>query len=269
MADSEERMNRDDLPGEAVASQAALRLPSTIRACLFDMDGVLTQTAKLHCAAWKQIFDEYLRKRSLATGEPFAPFDAASDFEQRVDGRLRVDGVRSFLASRSIHLPDGEETDSSDAETASGLAQRKDEIFVHLLKHEGAETFVGSVRYVNAVRQAGLAAAVVSSSKHCRDVLASAGISDLFDARIDGVVASENHLAGKPAPDTYLAAARALRVTPAEAAVFEDAVSGIEAGRAGRFGFVVGVDRVGQAAQLRRHGADIVVNDLAALLGGA
>jgi beta-phosphoglucomutase family hydrolase len=261
-----DRMNRDDLLGEPTGGHAALGLPSPIRACLFDMDGVLTQTAKLHCAAWKQMFDEYLRRRSLATGKPFAPFDAASDFEKHVDGRLRAAGARSFLTSRRIQLPDGEETDSPDAETVNGLAQRKDEIFVHLLQQDGAETFVGSVRYVRAVRRAGLRTAVVSSSKHCRDVLVSAGLSDLFDGRIDGVVASENRLAGKPAPDTYLAAARALGVTAAEAAVFEDAVSGVEAGRAGHFGFVVGVDRVGHADQLRRHGADTVVTDLARLL---
>lgn len=230
------------------------------------MDGVLTRTAELHTAAWKEMFDEYLRKRSLATGKPFVPFDAASDYDGYVDGRLRVDGARSFLASRGIHLPDGEETDPPDAETVSGLANRKDEIFVHLLRRDGVGTYDGSVRYVRAVRHAGLRTAVVSSSKHCRDVLVSAGIADLFDERIDGTVASEAHLAGKPAPDTYLAAARALGATPAEAVVFEDALSGVEAGRAGHFGFVVGVDRIGQADQLRRHGADTVVTDLAALL---
>jgi beta-phosphoglucomutase family hydrolase len=255
-------MNRDD----RIASHVALGLPSPIRACLFDMDGVLTQTAKLHCAAWKQTFDEYLQKRSCTTHEPLVPFDALSDYEKYLDGKLRADGVRSFLASRSIRLPDGAESDPSDADSVHGLAQRKDERFVRLLQG-GAESYAGSVRYVRAVRRAGLRTAVVSASKHCRDVLVSAGIADLFDARIDGVVAGKDHLAGKPAPDTYLAAARALGVTPAEATVFEDAVSGVEAGHAGHFGFVVGVDRLGQADQLRRHGADTVVTDLAALLG--
>src|SRR5260370_2424761 len=156
--DGEGRMNRD----------GRLGLPSPIRACLFDMDGVLTRTAKLHCAAWKQMFDEYLRKRSLATGEALAPFDGASDYEKHVDGKLRADGARSFLTSRGIRLPDGEETDPSGAETVNGLAQRKDEIFVHLLQRDGAETFAGSVRYVRAGRQPGLRTTVVSPSKHCR-----------------------------------------------------------------------------------------------------
>jgi HAD superfamily hydrolase (TIGR01509 family) len=230
------------------------------------MDGVLTQTATLHTAAWKRMFDAYLRRRSLATGEPFVPFDAAADYEKYVDGKLRADGARSFLASRGIHLPDGEETDPPDAETVNGLARGKDEIFLRLLRQDGAETYDGSVRYVRAVRQAGLRTAVVSSSKHCHEVLASAGIAELFDREIDGVVASQDHLAGKPSPDTYLAAARALGAVPAESAVFEDAISGVEAGRAGHFGFTVGVDRVGQADELRRHGADRVVTDLAALL---
>jgi beta-phosphoglucomutase family hydrolase len=230
------------------------------------MDGVLTRTAELHAAAWKQMFDEYLRKRSRAGGQPFAAFDAESDYDDYVDGKLRADGARSFLSSRNILIPEGVENDPPDAETINGLANRKDEIFVRLLKERGAETYDGSVRYVRAVRKAGLSAAVVSSSKHCRDVLDAARIADLFDAMIDGVIAGSAHLKGKPAPDTYLAAARALGATAAEAVVFEDAISGVEAGRAGHFGFVVGVDRVGQGEQLRRHGADAVVTDLAALL---
>ena len=181
------RRDGDTLPGPPGVGHAALGLPSPIRACLFDMDGVLTRTAELHTAAWKEMFDEYLRKRSLATGKPFVPFDAASDYDGYVDGKLRVDGARSFLASRGIHLPDGEETDPPDAETVSGLANRKDEIFVHLLRRDGVGTYDGSVRYVRAVRHAGLRTAVVSSSKHCHDVLVSAGIADLFDERIDGI----------------------------------------------------------------------------------
>jgi beta-phosphoglucomutase family hydrolase len=251
---------------EPSSPRGALGLPPSICACLFDLDGVLTQTAKLHAAAWKQTFDEYLQQRSRATGEPFVPFDSARDYERYVDGKLRVDGVRSFLASRGIHLAEGQEGDPPDADTVHGVAARKDAIFVQLLRQTPVAPFDGSVRYVRAVRQAGLRTAVVSSSKHCREVLVSAGIADLFDAAIDGIVATREHLAGKPAPDTYLAAARALGVAPAHAAVFEDALAGVEAGRAGHFGHVVGVDRLGQADQLCRHGADVVVSDLAALL---
>jgi beta-phosphoglucomutase family hydrolase len=233
-----------------------LGLPSGTRACLFDLDGVLTQTAKLHAKAWKQMFDSSLRERSQRTGEPFVPF-SADDYARYVDGKLRVDGARAFLVSRGIHLPE---------EEVAELARRKDALFVDLLHREPVETYDGSVRFVEAARSAGLRTAVVSASKHCKDVLDSAGIAGLFDVRIDGVVAAEEHLAGKPAPDTFVAAARALGVEPATSAVFEDALSGVEAGRNGHFGYVVGVDRVGQAEALRAHGADVVVSDLAAML---
>jgi beta-phosphoglucomutase family hydrolase len=233
-----------------------LGLPDTTRACLFDLDGVLTQTAKIHAAAWQEEFDHFLRQRSQRTGEPFVPF-AVADYTRYVDGKLRADGARSFLASRGIALPEDE---------VQALAQRKDARMVELLRERHVETYAGSVRYVQAVRERGLKTAVVSASKHCRDVLESAGISGLFDVRVDGVVAAAEHLAGKPAPDTFLAAARALGVAPAEAVVFEDALAGVDAGRAGHFGYVVGVDRVGQAAALRDHGADVVVTDLAALV---
>jgi beta-phosphoglucomutase family hydrolase len=234
-----------------------LGLPPQTRACLFDLDGVLTQTAKLHAAAWKQMFDAYLLERSQATREPFVAFEVG-DYTRYVDGKLRLDGARSFLASRGIRPPD---------EVIADLARRKDALLLELLRGRRVETYEGSIRYLEAVRAAGLRTAVVSASKHCKEVLASAGIEELFDARVDGKVAAEEHLAGKPAPDTFLAAAHALGVDPAEAAVFEDALSGVDAGRAGHFGFVVGVDRAGQAAELRRHGADVVVTDLAALLG--
>jgi beta-phosphoglucomutase family hydrolase len=233
-----------------------LGLPPGTRACLFDLDGVLTQTAKLHARAWKQAFDDYLRERSQATGEPFVPFGSV-DYTRYVDGKLRLDGTRAFLASRGIRPPE---------ELVAELAGRKDALLVELLHQEHVETYDGSVRFVAAARKAGLRTAVVSASKHCQEVLDSAGIADLFDARIDGTVAAEEHLAGKPAPDTYLAAAHTLAVDPAEAVVFEDALSGVAAGRAGHFGFVVGVDRVGQADELRQHGADIVVTDLGTLL---
>jgi beta-phosphoglucomutase family hydrolase len=251
---------------EPAAKPTRFGLSSEIRACLFDLDGVLTRTATLHAAAWKQAFDGFLQQRSRTVAEPFAPFDPIVDYERYVDGKRRLDGVRSFLDSRGIHLAEGRPEDPPEADTVHGLAERKDEIFVQLLLHTRVETFEGSVRYVRAVRQARLRTAVVSSSKHCRQVLASAGIADLFDVVVDGAFAETEHLAGKPAPDTYLAAARILGVTPAGAAVFEDALAGVESGRAGGFGCVVGVDRLGQADELRRHGADVVVSDLATLL---
>jgi beta-phosphoglucomutase family hydrolase len=235
---------------------SSIGLPPDTRACLFDLDGVLTQTAKVHAKAWKQTFDAYLRERSQRTGEPFVPFETV-DYTRHVDGKLRMDGARSFLASRGIQPPD---------EIVHDLATRKDGLLVALLHEERVETYDGSVRFVRAVRQAGLRTAVVSASKHCEDMLESGGIADLFDARVDGVVAAEQHLAGKPAPDTFLAAAHAVGVAPAQSAIVEDALAGVEAGRAGHFGYVVGVDRAGQAAELKRHGADIVVTDLATLL---
>lgn len=242
---------------------SGIALPGTIRACLFDLDGVLTKTAVVHAAAWKQMFDDYLRRRE---GEHFRPFDAVSDYDEYVDGRPRADGVRTFLASRGIELPEGADDDPPDRETVHGLGNRKNELVLAKIRKEGVEAYPGSVAFVHAVRDAKLATAVVSSSANCRDVLVSAGIEDLFDVRVDGVVAEERHLAGKPAPDTFLAAARQLGVEPEAAAVFEDALAGMDAGRSGHFGCVVGVDRVGQAEALRAHGADTVVKDLAELL---
>ncbi len=243
-----------------------LGLPPTIRACLFDLDGVLTQTATAHAAAWKEMFDAFLRARADKTGEPFVPFDPVVDYRAYVDGKPRYDGVRSFLASRGIELPEVAPNNSEGVETIRGLGDRKNELVREMIHRVGVTTFEGSVRYVLAARQAGLHRAVVSASENTREVLAAAGISDLFEVRIDGVVAREEGLRGKPAPDTFLAAARELGVVPDEAAVFEDALAGVEAGRAGRFGFVVGVDRTGRAEALRGHGADIVVSDLAELL---
>jgi beta-phosphoglucomutase family hydrolase len=243
-----------------------LGLPDAIRACLFDLDGVLTQTAKVHAAAWKEMFDAYLRERAKRTGEQFVPFDRLKDYDEFVDGKPRYDGVRSFLASRGIELPEGESTDPPGEETVRGLGNRKNELVLELLRRDGVEAYDGSVRYVESARDAGLRRAVVSSSANTKDVLAAAGIDGLFEAVVDGVTADREHLAGKPAPDTYLAGARALDVEPGEAAVFEDALAGVEAGRAGQFGCVVGVDRVGQAEALRQHGADLVVKDLADLL---
>jgi beta-phosphoglucomutase family hydrolase len=243
-----------------------LGLPDGARGCLFDLDGVLTKTAVVHNAAWKEMFDSYLRDRSRRTGEPFVPFDPVRDYDEYVDGKPREDGTRSFLASRGIELPEGSDGGPPDAETVHGLGNRKNEIVQRRIREDGVEAYEGSVRYVRAARDAGLRRAVVSSSANCRDVLIAAGIEDLFEARIDGVVAKREHLRGKPAPDTFLAGAQALGLEPGEAVVYEDALAGVEAGRAGRFCFVVGVDRVGQADALKEHGADIVVTDLAQLL---
>ncbi|AWI31618.1 beta-phosphoglucomutase family hydrolase [Streptomyces sp. ICN441] len=237
-----------------------------MRTCLFDLDGVLTRTAKVHAAAWKEMFDDFLRGRADREGTAFVPFDAVRDYDEYVDGRPREDGVRTFLASRGVELPEGAPGDPPERETVSGLGTRKNALVLRRIREDGVEAYEGSVAYVHAVRDAGLRTAVVSSSANCRDVLAAAGIEDLFDERVDGVVAREQRLHGKPAPDTYLAAARALGVAPGDAAVFEDALAGVEAGRAGNFGLVVGVDRTGQAEELRRHGADVVVDDLAELM---
>lgn len=243
----------------------ALGLPEHIRACLFDLDGVLTQTAKVHEAAWKEMFDAYLRVRATKTGAPLVDFEEA-DYDTYVDGKPRADGVRSFLESRGIHLPEGDPGDTPEAETIAGLGNRKNVIVLGLIHDHGVQPYEGSVLYVHAAVEAGLKRAVVSSSTNCQDVLKAAGLDGLFDAVVDGHVAEVEHLRGKPAPDTFLAAARKLDVAPAEAAVFEDALAGVEAGSAGGFGFVVGVDRVGQAAALKEHGADVVVPDLAELL---
>jgi beta-phosphoglucomutase family hydrolase len=243
-----------------------LGLPDGIGGCLFDLDGVLTQTAKVHDAAWKQMFDDFLRERADHAGQPFTPFDPAKDYDEYVDGKPRADGTRSFLASRGIELPEGDPDDPPGAQTVNGLGNRKNVLLLEMIRTQGVEPYEGSVRYVRAVRDAGLRRAVVSSSANCHDVLVAAGIDDLFEARIDGIVARREHLHGKPAPDTFLAGAKALGLEPAEAAVFEDALAGVEAGRAGHFGYVVGVDRVGQAEALKAHGGDIVVEDLAELL---
>lgn len=243
-----------------------LGLPDGVRACLFDLDGVLTQTAKVHAAAWKKMFDDFLRERAAKGGEPFLPFDPVAEYDEYVDGKPRYDGVRSFLAARGIDLPEGEDSDPPTAETVTGLGNRKNEIVLRMIRDEGVEAYEGSVRYVRAARDAGLHRAVVSSSSNCREVLIAAGIEELFEQRIDGLVAKREHLKGKPAPDSFLAGAQALDVAPGQAAVFEDALAGVAAGRAGGFACVVGVDRVGQAEELRAHGADIVVSDLAELL---
>ena len=243
-----------------------LGLPEGVSACLFDLDGVLTKTAAVHAAAWKQMFDEYLQTAAARDHASFVPFDARRDYDVYVDGKPRADGVKSFLASRHIELADGRPGDSPEAETVNGLGNRKNVLVLEKIRTDGVEPYQGSVRYLQAAQRAGLRRAVVSSSANCRDVLAAAGIEGFIEVRIDGKVAAERKLAGKPAPDTYLAAAQDLDVEPAAAAVFEDALAGVASGRAGAFGCVVGVDRVGQAEALRSSGADLVVTDLANLL---
>jgi beta-phosphoglucomutase family hydrolase len=245
---------------------SGLGLPAGISACLFDLDGVLTATARVHAAAWQQMFDAFLLERSAETGEPFQPFDVAADYRAYVDGKLRADGVRSFLASRGIVLEEGSPADPPAALTVAGLGTRKNAYFHEILRRDGVSVYEGSRRYVEAVRDAGLRRAIVTASTNCGEVLAAAGMEELFEARVDGVVAGRERLRGKPAPDTFLAAAAALGVDPAQSAVFEDAIAGVAAGRAGGFGWVVGVDRTGDAASLLHHGADRVVADLAELL---
>ena len=233
-------------------------LPSGIRACLFDLDGVLTKTARLHAAAWKATFDHFLLARSVQRHEPYVAFDSALDYDLYVDGRAREDGIREFFASRGIEV---------EAATVATLGERKNDFVHDLIRSQGLEPYEGSVRYLRAVVRAGLRRAVVSASANCRAALEATGLSDVFEVRIDAARAAQAQLQGKPAPDTFLAAARALAVEPAEAAVFEDSLAGVAAGQAGRFGFVVGVDRTDHAEALRRAGADRVVSDLGELLG--
>ncbi|WP_433182772.1 HAD family hydrolase [Actinoallomurus sp. CA-150999] len=242
-----------------------LGLPDGVTALLFDMDGVLTRTATVHAAAWKEMFDEFLRERE---GPSYRPFDPVKEYDEYVDGKRREDGTRSFLESRGITLPEGSPHDPPGAPTIQGLGKRKNDLVLRRLAEDGVEVYPGSVRYVQAAREAGLPTAVVSSSANTAQVLDAAGIGGLFDARVDGLTAQERGLAGKPAPDMFLAGAEALGVPPSQAVVFEDALAGVQAGRAGGFGFVVGVDRIGQAAELTAHGADRVVKDLEELLGG-
>ncbi|CAM5303849.1 beta-phosphoglucomutase family hydrolase [Streptomyces canus] len=242
-----------------------LGLPEEIKACLFDLDGVVTRTAVVHAAAWKEMFDAFLRERE---GEDFRPFDD-HDYDQYVDGLPRADGVRTFLASRGIDLPDGNPDDPPGAETVHGLGNRKNALVLEKIRTDGVEAYDDTLTYIREARAQGLRTAIVSSSANCRDVLRAIDAEDLFDVRVDGVVAAERHLPGKPHPDTFLAAAHDLGLDAPRSAVFEDALAGMDAGRAGGFGYVVGLDRVGQTDALYEHGADIVVKGLAELGGHA
>jgi beta-phosphoglucomutase family hydrolase len=229
-----------------------LGLPDDVTACLFDLDGVLTKTAVVHARAWKQMFDDYLREQGDER-----PFDEHDDYDEYVDGKPRDAGVRDFLASRDIHPDEAE---------VKRLGDIKNDLVLEIIKRDGVEAYEGSIAYLKAARDAGLRRAVVSSSHNCRDVLVSAGIEEYLEERVDGLVADEMKLSGKPAPDTFLEGAKRLGVAPSQAAVFEDALAGVEAGRAGDFGCVIGVNRVGQRDALKAHGASRVVDDLSELL---
>ena len=231
-------------------------------AVLFDLDGVITATARLHAASWKRMFDDYLRGRASARGEPFRPFEMPGDYARFVDGRPRYDGVRTFLASRGITLDDGDPDDAPGGETVCGLGNRKNAMFADLLASEGVEVYNGSLAVVRHLLRSGVRAAVVSSSRSCEAILRAAGLDDLFELRVDGQLAAQRGLAGKPAPDTFVYAARVLGVDPSRAVVVEDAIAGVEAGRAGGFGLVVAIDRTGETKALARAGADHVVTDL-------
>lgn len=234
-------------------------------AVLFDLDGVLTKTAVVHAAAWKRLFDEYLQARASADHAPFRPFDVSTDYQRYVDGKLRQDGVTSFLESRDIVLPLGTPQDGPDRETIHGLGNKKDRYFQAHLNEHGVELYEDAVRFLRAVRGRGLRTAVVSASKHTATVVQRVGLTDCFDVRVDGLESERLRLPGKPAPDAFLEAARRLGVTPRRAIVVEDAVAGVQAGRNGGFGFVIGVDRTGHGDDLLRHGADLVTSDMASL----
>jgi beta-phosphoglucomutase family hydrolase len=241
-------------------------LPDGVSACLFDMDGVVTKTAIVHAAAWKQMFDDFLRERAQSTGTEFVPFDAHHDYDAYVDGKPRLDGTRAFLESRGIELPEGSPDDPPGTPTLHGLSNRKNALVLVKLEENGVQVYDDTITFIKAVREKGMPTAIVSSSANTRQVLDVAKIADLFDVRVDAQYAKEHDLHGKPAPDTFLAAAEALKVPAAHAVVFEDALAGVAAGHAGHFALVVGVDRVGQAEGLRQHGADVVVTDVAGLL---
>jgi beta-phosphoglucomutase family hydrolase len=235
-------------------------------AVLFDLDGVITNTASVHAACWKQMFDEYLQKRATQRGELFRPFDLEVDYRLYVDGKPRFDGVRDFLKSRGIELPEGSPEDSPELETVGGLGNRKNDLVNEVIEQKGVEPFEGSVRLINQFHRNGFKIAVVTSSHNCSVVLKAAKLDDFFEIRVDGDVMDDQHLAGKPAPDTYLAAAKLLGTEPSRSVVIEDAIAGVEAGSRGKFGLVIGVARKGNAEELAFHGAHLVVNDLSELV---
>jgi beta-phosphoglucomutase family hydrolase len=255
------------LPDGHTATPAEVFTPGRFDAVLFDLDGVLTSTARIHAACWKQMFDDFLRSRGHRKGEPFHPFDMDTDYKQYVDGKPRYDGVRSFLASRGITLPEGTQASPTDEESVYGLGNLKDSLVKEAIHSGRVQTYPAAIDLVRWLRGVGLKTAVVSSSRNCAEVLRAVGIEGLFDVRVDGEDVDRLHLPGKPAPDTYLHAAQLLGTTPSRAVVLEDAIAGVQAGRAGGFGLVVGVDRGGSAEALHQNGADVVVSDLGELIG--
>lgn len=232
-------------------------------AALFDLDGVVTRTAGLHAAAWRAMFDEFLKRRAERLGETHRPFDPVDDYRRHVDGKPRYEGVADFLAARGIELPWGDPSDPPDRDSVCGLGNRKNALYLKLVAERGVEVYPSTVALIRTLRGAGFRTAVVTASKNCSEVLRAAGLTGLFDAQVDGLTLEESRLAGKPAPDSFLAAARRLGAAPTRAIVVEDALAGVEAGARGGFGGVIGVDRAGQAEALRRAGADVVVADLA------
>lgn len=255
------------LPDGRARTPAEVFTAERFDAVLFDLDGVLTSTARIHAACWKKMFDEFLRTRSRRTGEPFRPFDLETDYKLYVDGKPRYDGVRSFLASREIRLPEGTQASSQDEESVCGLGNLKDSLVKEAIHAGRVETYPRAIDFVRWIRRRGLRTAVVSSSRNCAEVLRAVHIEELFDIRLDGVEVDRLRLPGKPAPDTYVRAAQLLGASPSRAAILEDAIAGVQAGRAGGFGLVIGVDRGGSAEALRQNGADIVVTELDQLIG--
>ena len=235
-------------------------------AVLFDLDGVITDTASLHAACWKQMFDDYLRRRATERGEPFRPFDTATDYKLYVDGKPRFDGVRDSLKSRDIHIPEGTPSDSPSAETVGGLGNRKNDLINDVIEDRGVKAHEGSVNFIRQLHDQGYKIAVVSSSQNCATVLHAAALDHFFNAQVDGNMIEEQHLAGKPSPDTFLIGAKLLGVEPGRAVVVEDAISGVQAGSNGHFALVIGVARKGNADELLHHGAHLVVTDLAELV---
>ena len=240
----------------------AMISPDLYDAVIFDMDGVVTDTARVHAMAWKRMFDEYLSERARRTDADFRPFDISSDYLRYVDGKPRFDGTRSFLESRDVHLPEGTPDDPPDAETVCGLSARKNALFLDALEDEGADAYPSTLALIDELREAGIDTAVITASRNCDEVLSSAGVGDVFDSRVCGKIADELDLPGKPRPDVFLEAARRLGVPPERAVVIEDAQAGVAAGKAGGFALVIGVDRGGNAERLAAHGADVVVEDL-------
>jgi beta-phosphoglucomutase family hydrolase len=235
-------------------------------AVLFDLDGVVTDTAGIHAACWKQMFDEYLQKRASHGREAFRPFDLATDYRLYVDGKPRFDGVRDFLRSRGIQLPEGDPDDGGEVETVCGLGNCKNKLVNRAITDMGVEPYDGTVRFIRQLLRNGFKIAVVTSSQNCTAVLKAAKLDDLFEVRVDGDTIDAQRLAGKPAPDTFLVAAQLLGVEPIRAVVIEDAISGVQAGVNGNFGLVIGIARKGNAEELKHHGAHLVVDDLAELL---